>query len=139
MTSSRKVAGNRKNAAASTGPRTPQGRARASQNARRHGLTLPLDSASIAQAEALADEIATSAGASPELDDHTRAIARATIEQDRVRLARRQLLSQILIGLEIEADGTNALQGGGETAIKRPSRLSDQFRRLRAVCRKPRW
>ena len=41
MTSARKIAANRRNALASTGPRTAAGKARVAQNARRHGLTLP--------------------------------------------------------------------------------------------------
>lgn len=39
MTSERRIAANRANARKSTGPRTAAGRRRASQNARRHGLT----------------------------------------------------------------------------------------------------
>ena len=40
MTSARKLEANRRNARASTGPRTAAGKARAAQNARRHGLSL---------------------------------------------------------------------------------------------------
>ena len=40
MTSARKLEANRRNAQASTGPRTAAGKARAAQNARRHGLSL---------------------------------------------------------------------------------------------------
>jgi len=40
MTSARKAASNRRNAQASSGPRTKRGKARAAQNARRHGLSL---------------------------------------------------------------------------------------------------
>jgi hypothetical protein len=42
VTSARKVAANRRNAKASTGPRSPQGKARSAQNAHKHGLTLPV-------------------------------------------------------------------------------------------------
>ena len=42
MASERTIAANRSNATASTGPRTPHGKARASRNARKHGFTVPL-------------------------------------------------------------------------------------------------
>jgi hypothetical protein len=50
MTSARQIEANRRNALASTGPRTENGKQRASQNAVRHGLTaetviLPLEDA----------------------------------------------------------------------------------------------
>ena len=59
MTSRRKIKSNRANAQASTGPKTAQGKARAAQSARRHGLSLPIDSYPMAsdQVESLAKEI----------------------------------------------------------------------------------
>ncbi len=38
MTSGRKTASNRVNAKKSTGPKSPEGKARSSQNARKHGI-----------------------------------------------------------------------------------------------------
>ena len=60
MTSARKIRANRVNAQASTGPRTEYGRARATQNTRRYGLSLPIAvlPALSQQAEMLAQEIA---------------------------------------------------------------------------------
>ncbi len=135
MTTEWKITANRTNSAASTGPRTPPGRARSAQNARRHALTLPLDSDLRAQAEALARHIATTTGESPELENLARAVAEAVIEQRRVRDVRHWLLSQLLAALEMEADAANGLQGEGEVAIKRAATLSDRLRRLRAIDR----
>jgi hypothetical protein len=42
MASDRKIVANRRNATASTGPRTHHGKARASRNARKHGFTVPI-------------------------------------------------------------------------------------------------
>jgi hypothetical protein len=42
--SARQLEANRANARASTGPRTPTGKARASQNSRKHGLSVPIES-----------------------------------------------------------------------------------------------
>ena len=94
MASARKIRANSVNARASTGPRTAQGKSRAAQNARRHGLSLPVISDPVLseEVEALAREIAGEA-----TDDNTyqlaRRIAEAQIDLLRVRRAHRQLLS----------------------------------------------
>jgi hypothetical protein len=60
MASPNKLAANRANAHAGTGPRTAVGRARSAGNARRHGLNIPVlsDRWLSAEVEALAHEIA---------------------------------------------------------------------------------
>jgi hypothetical protein len=93
----RKISANRANARASTGPKTAQGRARASRNSLRHGLSLAVhaDPAWCEEAEALAREIA---GIHPntEIRDLACRIADAQIDICRVRYARRRLLSTAL-------------------------------------------
>src|SRR5258708_39341604 len=63
VTSERKSAANRRNARASTGPRTAAGKARVARNARRHGLNVPIaaDPALSREVEALAQAICRSA------------------------------------------------------------------------------
>ena len=51
MTSPRKLFANRRNGGRSKGPKTPEGKARAAQNARRHGLS------ALAQRDLLLKEI----------------------------------------------------------------------------------
>jgi hypothetical protein len=59
MTTARQIEANRANARLSTGPRTERGKARASRNARRHGLSVPVlaDSRLAKQVEDLAHRI----------------------------------------------------------------------------------
>jgi hypothetical protein len=97
LTSDRKTKANRANARASTGPQTPQGRARAARNALRHALSLPVCSnpALSDEVEKLARKIA-GASANAETQELARQVAEAQIDLHRVRYARHQLLSAAL-------------------------------------------
>jgi hypothetical protein len=88
-TSLRKIEANRRNAQASTGPRTEAGKARVAQNARKHGLASPveLDPVAVKDIAALARSIA-----GPEADTARFAlaceVAAAQIDLVRIRRAR---------------------------------------------------
>src|SRR5438477_7899427 len=99
VTSARKLAANRANARASTGPKTRAGRARSARNAHRHGLNLPVlaDPALASEVDALARAIAgRDAGA--ERHELARRIATAQIDLVRVRRARQVVLRDKLRG-----------------------------------------
>ena len=95
MASERKIAANRANARASSGPKTARGKARASQNAQRHGLSLPVvaDPALLKEVKELAREIAGDAS-DPEIMQEARAVAEAQIDLMRIRRARQNCLAQ---------------------------------------------
>src|SRR5262249_50723521 len=97
LTSERKIRANRANARASTGPRTTWGRTRATRNALRHALSLPVCSFPDLSEEvrALAREIA-GPGANAETQELARRVAEAQIDLRRVRYARHQFLSDTL-------------------------------------------
>jgi hypothetical protein len=97
MTSARKIKANRANARASTGAKTVHGKARAAQNARRHGLSLSILENPVlsVEAENLARVIAGE-GASPEILNLARRVAEAQIDFIRIRQARHDLLSRDL-------------------------------------------
>jgi hypothetical protein len=75
VTNERQRAANRANAAKSTGPRTEAGKAKASQNALRHGLATALRSApgAVEEIERLAQAIVVGAGR-PDLIDYARQV-----------------------------------------------------------------
>jgi hypothetical protein len=93
---SRKHETNRRNARASTGPKSRAGKARASANARRHGLNIPiwLDAELAADAETLARHLAAeSVRPTRNTLAHARRIAEAQIDLNRVRAKRREILA----------------------------------------------
>jgi hypothetical protein len=89
MSTSRQIEANRNNARSSTGPRTQRGRARASRNASRHGLSVSVDSDPrlSQQVEELARHIVGET-ASPGVLEKARRFAEAQIDLDRIRRAR---------------------------------------------------
>ena len=97
MASVRQIRANRRNAGASTGPRTAQGKSRAAQNARRHGLSLPIfsDPHLSTEIENLALKIAGE-GANLAIRERARRVAAAQIDLQRVRFVRHQFLSEKL-------------------------------------------
>ena len=90
MTAARRLVANRANARRSRGPITTAGRARAAQNARRHGLSRPVrnDPACAGDIAALARQIA-GAHAGAEQLALAGCIAAAQVDLMRVRRARR--------------------------------------------------
>jgi len=97
VTSTARIEANRRNARLSTGPRTRAGKARAAQNARRHGLNLQArcDAAWADEIKALAAAIA-GAEADPLRFELAGRIAAAQIDVQRARAARRELLPRAL-------------------------------------------
>jgi hypothetical protein len=92
VTSARRRDANRRNARSSTGPRTAAGKARAAQNARRHGLSLPAryDPSRFDEIDALARAIA-GVDTDAERLELARRVAEAQIDIIRARAARRDL------------------------------------------------
>jgi hypothetical protein len=92
MTTARQHKANRANSRASTGPRTRQGKIRAAQNARRHGLSVSVltDPLLSEDAETLARAL-VGEGASAALLEPARRAAEAQIDLIRIRRARHDL------------------------------------------------
>jgi hypothetical protein len=96
MTTERKKETNRRNAKASTGPKTKLGKSRVKENARRHGLSISIVSAErSAEIEDLALRIAGET-AEAGMTELARNIASAQIDLVRIRRARHDLLSREL-------------------------------------------
>jgi hypothetical protein len=135
VTSERKVASNRANSRASTGPKSPPGRARSARNALRHGLNLPVHSDPVfsEEVEELAALIA-GLHRSEEIRESARRVAEAEIDVRRVREARRQLLA----GPDLELTSAQAPPGYFTSILlKNAARLRalDRYER-RARCRR---
>jgi len=116
LTSEAKKSANRKNARASTGPRSPAGRAKSATNAWRHGLATPLSSDLLVEAEKLARQIAGN-GAPAELLDLARPIAHADLELQRARHVRNQHLSRALSLAGASSPLEETASGSGRAAM----------------------
>jgi hypothetical protein len=97
LTSDRRQRANRANAKSSTGPKTAAGKARAAQNAFRHGLNVPVlsDPLLAPEIEAMARGI-SGPDADAETAERARRIAEAQFDLNRVRSSRRLLITQFL-------------------------------------------
>jgi hypothetical protein len=98
LTSDRRQRANRANAKSSTGPKTAAGKARAAQNAFRHGLNVPVlsDRSLAPEVEAIARRI-SAPYESGETLEWARRIAEAQVDLTRVRNSRRQLVTRLFV------------------------------------------
>jgi hypothetical protein len=137
MTSDRKIKANRSNAAHSTGPRTAQGKERAGQNARRHGLlaTVVRDSPDGRRLERLAQLVGQDWGTGNALAE---TVADAELVIVRIRAARAALMEQI--GDTTDADGIleqlRRLDDYERKALSRRQTAIRELARLASIARR---
>jgi hypothetical protein len=136
VTSPKQIAANRRNATRSTGPVTAQGKARASRNARRHGLSVP-----VYRASAVAAEIGEFAlqlvgdAASPTEIDLARAAGEAQLELVRIR-RQKQLLLEVLVS-GVSSPDMHAIRRLERYERRAKSRRKSALNELSQLCRLP--
>lgn len=98
MASEKQIAANRANAKKSTGPKSPAGKLKSSQNAFRHGLSspLPLTPEAAAKAASLVQAIVEEEGDEQALK-FAAEFALAHLESERVRKTREELMASMPI------------------------------------------
>lgn len=136
MTTDRRRHANRRNAQRSTGPKTPAGKARSSQNARKHGLSIPVHVQP--QFADLMRDLAAS------LDDTTtplpepgeiQELAAAMLEVSRVRSIRAQILVELADCCGGSALGRSTARGEGVEDLLQYLRRAERYER-RALSRR---
>ena len=96
MTSKRQVTANRRNARASTGPRTRAGKASSAQNALRHGLTVKvLADSAMSEAVKKLGRLIAGLAASDAVLSCAMGVAEAEVDLRRIRRLRARLLDPI--------------------------------------------
>jgi len=136
VTSPNQIAANRRNATGSTGPITAQGKARASRNSQRHGLSVP-----IYRASAIAADIGEFAlqlvgdDASRAQIDLATAAAEAQLELVRIR-HQKQLLLEVLMS-SVSSPNMQAIRRLDRYERRAKSRRKRALSELSRLCRLP--
>ena len=138
MSSGHRKTANQLNAGRSTGPRTPQGRAKSSRNSRRHGLAVDVfnDPAWTSEVDRLT-RIFTQDGTDLDLRQQARIRAGTTIDLMRVQAARMEVWNAALCRAAARAAQAEKHEFGGEFdrsggSEVRPAR--DELEREAGVC-----
>ena len=136
MTSPKQIAANRRNASRSTGPVTAQGKARASRNALRHGLSVPVYRAAAVAADSgeFALQLVGHAASQTEID-LARAAAEAQLELVRIR-REKQLLLEVLMW-SVSSPDIEAIRRLDRYERRAKSRRKRALSELSKLCRLP--
>lgn len=131
MINERRLRANRANARQSTGPTSAAGKARAAQNARRHGLSQDIlaDPALGQDVEDLAQRIAHEA-ARPDLIDLARRVAQAQIDVQRIRQFRHERLQAAVAALGDGQDGAPGRVCGADELAVALAPLTKELKRI---------
>jgi len=134
MTSLKQIAANRRNATRSTGPVTEQGKARASRNARRHGLSVPVYRTSAVAIGEFALQLVGDSASRTEFD-LARAAAEAQLRLVRIRREKHLLLEVLMSGVSSpDMEGIRRLDRYERRAKLRRKRA---LRELSQLCQLP--
>jgi hypothetical protein len=136
VTSLKKIAANRRNAARSTGPVTAQGKARASRNALRHGFSVPVYRASAVAADIgeIVLQLVGNAASRTELD-LARAAAEAQLKLVRIRGEKQVLLEVLVSG--VSSPDMQAIRRLDRYERRAKSKRKRALRELSQLCQLP--